>query len=303
MNIMRFFKISIIYISLLLFSSIGVQTAKAGDHNDVEPLITANESITGYVTTIMILRDVFRIDIPSFWEMSALHNPFLGFVPDGKPPRFDAPNITMEYPDESDPVPEEPANTKPAEKPSKPLTPQEVEMRDAWKRAWEKTWGEPWPTWVDGTQKGTSGGENTNKGDKNEWEGLDEEFSEEDYIPFKGEGENADEDEEMKPGEGHGGGLLGEIERLKQELKKCKDDNCRKQVQDKINRAMAEAAKALNELSRNEDEKQENMQNENNKVSPEGGEEKQQQYRGIIGQMQDVLKNVQESSNNTEGNE
>lgn len=286
---MRFFKISIIYIFLLLFSSIGVQTAKAGDHNEVEPLITANESIIDYVTTIMILRNVFRIDIPSFWEMTALDNPFLGFVPDGKPPRFDAPNIVMEYSDESDPVPEKPVNTKPAEKPSKPLTPQEEEMRDAWKKAWEKTWGEPWPTWVDGTQKGTS------EGDKNEWEGLEEEFSEEDYIPFKGEGEDADEDEEMKPGEGHGGGLLGEIERLKQELEKCKDESCRKQVQDKINRAMAEAAKALNELSRDKKNEQ--------KVVPPGGEEMKEQYGGIIGLMQDVLKDVQESSNNTEGNE
>jgi len=299
MNKMRFLKTSIIFIFLLLFSGIGVQTAKAVDNNDVESLIAAEGSVAGYVATLMILREVLGLRVPSFWEMSALDNPYLAFVPDMKPPSYIAPNITMEYSDESDPVPEGPANTKPVEKPSKHLTPQEEEMRDAWKKAWEKTWGEPWPTRVDGSQQDTSGGDSTYKGDKNEWEGLDEEFPEGEYIPFKGEGENSDEDEERKPG----GGVLGNIERLRQEMEKCKDDDCRNQFKEKIKKAMAEAAKALNEISRDDEEKQDGMEKENKNISPEGGEEEVKQSGGIIGAMRQVQKKVQESTNSTEANE
>jgi len=113
----------------------------------------------------------------------------------------------MDYPEAFDSEPATPEDTEERkildewtkEKPSRPLTPEEERMRDAWKKAWEKTWGEPWPTWVDGEKPAEE--DKTNKGDKNEWEGLDEEFPEGEYIPFKGEDEAPDEAEEKKRSE------------------------------------------------------------------------------------------------------
>ena len=93
-----------------------------------------------------------------------------------------------------------------------------------------------------------------------------------------------------------------EINRLKEEKKKCKDDDCRNKIQEKIKRAIARAAKILNEKSRIENQVQDNMQDENNVVSPEGGEEVKPSG-GIIGAMRKVQKRVQESLNSTETNE
>ena len=92
-----------------------------------------------------------------------------------------------------------------------------------------------------------------------------------------------------------------EIDRLKEEKKKCKSDDCRDKVQEEITKAIARAAKILNEKSRLKKQERDKKRRESNNASPGKGEEKKKQSGGIIGLMEDVLKDVQKSSNSTEG--
>ena len=90
-----------------------------------------------------------------------------------------------------------------------------------------------------------------------------------------------------------------EIDRLKEEKKQCKSDDCRDKVQEEIKKAIAKAAKTLNKKSRLKKQERDKMQRESNEVSHDEGGEKKKQYGGIIGRMKDVLEDIQESSNST----